>query len=193
MLTLTYQILITILMCIAGYLLGSVAFGALISKLLHKDIRHAGSGNIGATNVSRLLGFKFGALVMVLDALKAYIVVLLNAILIQVVSAEPFAQMFSVVVLIYLPGFFVILGHCYPLLYILALIKKDPNKQTKSGGKGVSSTFGLLLSISPFIAFIFGVVWLIVTFSTRYVCLGSIVSCFIASFLIFIPYINMLY
>ncbi len=188
-----WKIIITVLMCLTGYFIGNIVFGSIISKTFKKDVRRTGSGNIGATNVSRSLGLKIGILVMLLDALKAYLVVLITVILLQIISAKPFDDKEKIPLLIYLPGFFVILGHCYPIQYLVGLIKKDKDIKLKSGGKGVSSAFGLLMAFSPFIGVLFASIWTIITLSTKYVCLGSILSALIISFFVFIPYLNMAY
>jgi len=67
------QTILLILFIIAGYLFGSIPFGYLIAKLKKIDIRKKGSGNIGGTNISRTIGFKYGILVSALDIIKAII------------------------------------------------------------------------------------------------------------------------
>lgn len=69
-------ILLTIIFAIIGYIFGNFPTGELIGKIFNRDIRHVGSGNIGATNVSRELGLKLGLLVLAIDALKAYLAVI---------------------------------------------------------------------------------------------------------------------
>jgi glycerol-3-phosphate acyltransferase PlsY len=71
-----YTILIAISFVIIGYLFGSVLFGVIISKLTKINLRQTGSQNIGGTNVSRTLGKHFGILVSFLDAIKAYLSVI---------------------------------------------------------------------------------------------------------------------
>ena len=71
-----------ILFPIASYLIGAIPFGLLVGRLAGIDVRSAGSGNIGATNVSRLLGKKLGLLTLVLDCLKGFLPIYLSSILI---------------------------------------------------------------------------------------------------------------
>lgn len=109
-----------LLFVIFGYLLGSIPWGFLICKLRRIDIRQVGSGAIGGTNVSRALGIKFGALVGILDVLKAVIPVYL---------AAKFLSFDWQIALVALSP---ILGHIFPVWLHF------------KGGKGVASTFGVL-------------------------------------------------
>jgi len=110
-----------ILLIIFGYLLGSTPFGYLISKAKGIDIRKVGSGNIGGTNVIRAFGIKWGLLVVVLDILKAVIPVYLA---IRILPLD-----WQIAVCAITP----ILGHVFPIWLNF------------KGGKGVASTFGVLL------------------------------------------------
>ena len=110
-----------ILLIIFGYLLGSTPFGYLISKAKGIDIRKVGSGNIGGTNVIRAFGIKWGLLVVVLDILKAVIPVYLA---IRILSLD-----WQIAACAITP----ILGHVFPIWLNF------------KGGKGVASTFGVLL------------------------------------------------
>ena len=110
-----------ILLIIFGYLLGSTPFGYLISKAKGIDIRKVGSGNIGGTNVIRAFGIKWGLLVVVLDILKAVIPVYLA---IRILPLD-----WQIAACAITP----ILGHVFPIWLNF------------KGGKGVASTFGVLL------------------------------------------------
>ena len=91
-----------ILWCIIGYLIGSVPWGLVIGKVFyHKDIREYGSGNLGGTNAARVLGTPVGILVILLDALKAFLVMSLNHYI------APGIEQYC--------GLAVCIGHCFPI------------------------------------------------------------------------------
>lgn len=191
-------ILLTIIFAIIGYIFGNFPTGELIGKIFNRDIRHVGSGNIGATNVSRELGLKLGLLVLAIDALKAYLAVII-CLGIYCWSINRWFFMdsakntYAIASVFYLGGLMAIIGHCYPIRYLIRLIKKDSTANEVKGGKGVSSTFGFICSISIFLALIFVVVWCLVVYFTNYVSVASIISVWISLVLVFVPYINMLY
>ena len=113
---------------IAAYLVGSIPFGLLIVKAHGKDLRSIGSGNIGATNVSRALGRKWAYVCFVLDVLKGMVPMLLAMLIAEPV--EPVMLLLWLVV-----GCASILGHIFPI-YIKF-----------KGGKGVSTSFGVALGL----------------------------------------------
>ena len=118
-----------------GYLLGSIPFGLLLTKLAGKgDIRDVGSGNIGATNVLRAGGKGLAAATLVLDALKATAAVLLARVLWP--GTESFAAAGALI------------GHLYPVWLRF------------KGGKGVATLLGILIPLLPMAAVIYAVVWL---------------------------------
>ncbi len=120
-----FKVIITILAIAVGYIIGSIPWGLIIGKVFYKkDIRKYGSGNLGGTNAGRVLGGKAGIAVTILDALKAflYMVVLHNI--------APYTVAYG--------GLAVIIGHCFPLF-----------AQFK-GGKGVACAFGYLLALGIF-------------------------------------------
>jgi len=128
----------------AGYLLGSIPFGLILTRLTGAgDLRAIGSGNIGATNVLRTGRKDLAAATLVLDALKATAAVILGAWLFGPVAALPAAA-----------G--AILGHLYPVWLKFR------------GGKGVATYLGSLIGIAWPAAIAFAVVWLAVAFLTRY-------------------------
>ncbi|MGC8976705.1 MAG: glycerol-3-phosphate 1-O-acyltransferase PlsY [Candidatus Ratteibacteria bacterium] len=136
-----------------SYLLGSIPFGYLICKVFRNiDIRKFGSGNIGATNVYRVCGWKLGIFVLILDILKGFLPVYSGKIL---KFSNPF---------ILLGGIFSILGHSFSFFL------------KGKGGKGVSTSFGVLIGLLPLPALISFLFWVIFVFSTRYVSLGSIIG-----------------
>jgi len=145
---------------IAAYLLGSIPFGLLIAKAHGKDLRSIGSGNIGATNVSRALGRKWAYFCFVLDVLKGLIPMLATTLI-----AEP-----DSVVTLWLwlaVGCAAILGHIFPV-YVKF-----------KGGKGVATSFGVALGLWPYytICVLFAAgVWVVVVLIWRYVSLASIAA-----------------
>jgi acyl phosphate:glycerol-3-phosphate acyltransferase len=146
---------------LAGYLLGSVPFGVIIGKIGKIDVRKAGSGNIGATNVWRTLGPGPGALVFILDTLKGAVPVWLA----QVYSGDP--------LIIVLCGLAAMIGHTFPLFLGF------------KGGKGVATGAGVLLGIAPEM-FAFGLVlFLAIAGLTRYVSAGSVLTA-VTIFLLFV-------
>lgn len=140
-------------MVVISYLIGSISFGYLIAKRTKGiDIRKIGSGSTGATNTSRVLGLKFFAVVLILDALKGLFIFLLASYLLT----ETWA--------ILLCCGAVIAGHNWPLFFAFR------------GGRGAATTLGIFLGIAPLPALIvFGLFILVIVF-TRYVSLGSIMG-----------------
>jgi glycerol-3-phosphate acyltransferase PlsY len=146
---------------VIAYLLGSVSFGYLAGKLLKGiDLRHYGSGNLGASNAFRILGRWPGIAVLVLDTLKGYLAV---HIAYGAGEALGIADQ-SLIMLGVLAGLSAILGHIFTLYHGF------------KGGKGIATSLGVFLHLTPIpIAFAFGV-WLMVFLLTRYISLGSIVA-----------------
>ncbi|HID65489.1 MAG TPA: glycerol-3-phosphate 1-O-acyltransferase PlsY [Aquificaceae bacterium] len=145
------------LLVIIAYLLGSLTFGEIIARLKGVNLREIGSGNIGATNVSRALGKKYGILVFILDMLKGFIPTLLA---IKIHGLDSWITFFV--------GIASVVGHMYPLFFKFR------------GGKGVATAFGVLLAVSVNAAFLSFLTWLLVVYETRYVSLGSIIASFIS-------------
>ncbi len=149
--------LIPVVWIVAAYLLGSIAFGILVSKLFGlPDPRTVGSGNIGATNVARS-GKKSAALLTLLgDVFKGWFPVWLalqSGMLMWVVSAVGLAVFF---------------GHLYPIYYRF------------KGGKGVATALGVMLAISPLLALAALVTWLLVFAVSRYSSLAAIAAAALA-------------
>lgn len=145
---------------IAAYLLGSIPFGLLIAKAHGKDLRSIGSGNIGATNVSRALGRKWAYFCFVLDVLKGLIPMLVTMLVVKPDSVLTLWLWLAV-------GCAAILGHIFPV-YIKF-----------KGGKGVSTSFGVALGLWPYFtvcAGFFAATWVIVVLIWRYVSLASIAA-----------------
>ena len=151
---------------ILSYLVGSIPSGILVSKAAHGiDIRQHGSGNMGGTNVMRILGWKYGLLVILLDALKGAITVILIARL--YLGSFPFPNQtpfddFTLVQII--AGISAVIGHIWT---IFADFK---------GGKGIATGLGFLLVLST-VDLLIGVgVFIIIVAYSRYVSLGSILA-----------------
>jgi glycerol-3-phosphate acyltransferase PlsY len=139
-----------LVMIVAGFVAGSIPWGVIVAKQRGVDIRQKGSGNIGATNVARVLGLADGLLVLLLDALKGVLVTL---------AAARFDGDAWVIVG---TGFAAILGHCFsPLL-------------GGKGGKGVATALGVFVIVSPALALVAVSVFLVVAGRTRIPALGSL-------------------
>jgi glycerol-3-phosphate acyltransferase PlsY len=152
---------LAILLCaLGGYVSGAIPFGYLAGKYKGIDIRQHGSGNIGATNVIRVLGKGIGIPVFALDLLKGWLPVWLVKIwLLRMPGGEMLISTGAVVI-----GLAAVLGHMFT--FWLGF----------KGGKGVATTTGALLGIAP-VAMLGGlVVWLICFFTTRYVSLASMLA-----------------
>jgi len=144
--------MIYIICIIISYLLGSIPFGIIITKLFNKgDLRKVGSGNIGATNVMRVGGLRLAGLVWVLDMVKAIAAVLIG----RYVCGD---FVFSIWC-----GFFTMIGHCFPIWLKF------------HGGKGISALFGIFLAVNPILFIICGIEWLCVALSSGYSSLGAVV------------------
>jgi glycerol-3-phosphate acyltransferase PlsY len=144
------------LLCIpiAAYILGSIPFGLLLTKLFGgADVRKEGSGNIGATNVARVAGTLPGILTLLLDAAKGAAAVLLA----EHLSSDSAMWMM-------IAGFAALVGHCFPIWLNF------------KGGKGVATAAGLFLVLCP-LAFLGSLLlFVLVVVFWRYVSLGSIAA-----------------
>lgn len=157
-----------IVLVVLAYLLGSIPTSVWISKgFFGIDIRDYGSGNAGATNSFRVLGPKWGTLVMIVDMMKGFAAVKLAYLIPFYVDNEIPRTGFQIAL-----GLVAVLGHIFP---IWAEFR---------GGKGVATLFGLVLGISPLTATCCVGVFLLVLYLTRFVSLSSILAS--AAFPIFI-------
>jgi glycerol-3-phosphate acyltransferase PlsY len=146
------MIVMAVVMVILAYLLGSVPTGYLIGLLAGVDVRYAGSGNIGATNVARVVGKRQGTLTLVADATKGLIPVLVASQLGMDLTTTALA------------GAAAFLGHLYPVFLKFR------------GGKGVATALGVLLAMAPAATLVLMVVFAVVMLSSRIVSLSSIVT-----------------
>lgn len=137
-----------------AYFLGSVPFGILVAHLFDRgvDLRKVGSGNIGATNVSRAVGKAGGILTLLLDAGKGIFAMVLAHTFLD--SRVDLWQA--------LTGGAAILGHIFPVYLGF------------KGGKGVATTLGVVAFLSPVTAFLLGVLFAAVVYFSRYISLGSL-------------------
>jgi len=142
---------------LVSYLIGSIPFGVFAGGIAGIDIRQHGSGNIGATNVLRILGKKYGIAVFLADALKGLIAVRLA---VWVAGSDPFHRNLLGI----LAAIFVIIGHSFPVWLRFR------------GGKGVATSGGACFGLLPVPALIAGIVWIAVFFACRYVSVASIVA-----------------
>jgi glycerol-3-phosphate acyltransferase PlsY len=140
-----------------AYLSGSVPFAAIAGKLRGVDLRKQGSGNLGATNVFRVLGWKIGLLVFLADALKGALPVLLLPPRI-VSSRDPVVWAIAC-------GLAAIVGHVRPIFLGL-----------RKGGKGVATAAGVFFALAPIPMAVAFAVFVGVVFATGYVSLGSMIS-----------------
>jgi glycerol-3-phosphate acyltransferase PlsY len=153
---LNYKIFIAL--CLLAYALGSVATAVWAGKIFHGiDIREHGSGNAGATNTIRVLGWATGIPVLLIDIAKGWFAASLPAIL---GLASPGSS--ALINMQIICGMIAITGHVFP---VFAGFK---------GGKGVASTFGVLLALQPVVTLLCMAVFLLVLFITGYVSVSSI-------------------
>lgn len=151
-----YSYIMNILLPIASYLVGAVPFGLLIGRLAGIDVRTSGSGNIGATNVTRLAGKKFGVFTLVLDCLKGFLPIYLAS---KVVPQGPGREM-----VILLCGIMAVVGHMFPVYLGF------------KGGKGVATGLGVFLFLSPLAIGISSVVFVVAVALSGFVSAGSLLA-----------------
>ncbi|MBW6515603.1 MAG: glycerol-3-phosphate 1-O-acyltransferase PlsY [Candidatus Cloacimonetes bacterium] len=143
-----------VLIIVVSYLMGSVPFGYLLGKIIKRiDIREHGSGNVGATNVLRVLGWKIGLIAFLLDLLKGFGAVLFAKLIMPESS------------LIYIfAGLTAIVGHMFTIFLRF------------KGGKGVATSAGVFAALIPVSILIALLCFIVVTIISRYVSLSSIVA-----------------
>ena len=145
---------------LGSYLLGSIPFGYIAGKIRGIDIREIGSGNIGATNVMRVLGKRYGYSVFVLDFLKGFGAVKISMSI--ATDARPdwgSPEIFGI-----LAAIASVIGHSFPLWLKFR------------GGKGVATAVGALFGLMPIAALIAIIIWISIFWFTRYVSLASVVA-----------------
>lgn len=154
-----------LIFAVVAYLMGSIPTGYLIVKAkTGQDIRTIGSGSTGATNVKRVLGKKWFFTVMILDAIKGMVPVLIAKYL-------TFGDSLGLVAVV--SAVMVIIGHSKPLFLGF------------KGGKSVASGIGTIYALNFYVGLILTVVWSIITYFTKYVSVGSIIALICAPFLMY--------
>ena len=144
---------------IVSYLLGSLNFGVIISKLRGKDVRESGSGNAGATNMTRLYGKKIGILTFVGDALKAVLSCILGIVLVGSLGG-------------FVAGFFCVVGHAFPVYFKF------------KGGKGVACMAAAVLVTSPVCFLILLAIYIVLLLGFKMVSFASVMTVIIYPFLL---------
>lgn len=161
-----------VIVCLLAYALGSVATAVWIGKIFHGiDVRKHGSGNAGATNTIRVLGWTTGIPVLLLDIGKGWLAASLPVLFKLAESGTP-----ELINMQIITGMIVIIGHVFP---IFAGFK---------GGKGVASTFGVLLALHPVVTLTCMLVFLFVLLASGYVSVSSIAAGISFPLILFIFY-----
>lgn len=155
-----------ILTLVIAYIIGSIPTGYLIVKAkTGQDIRTVGSGSTGATNVKRVLGKKWFFIVMLLDALKGAMPVVLAKLFVTAGASYGLAPVIAAVA--------VIIGHSKSCFLGF------------KGGKSVASGVGTILALNWMVGLIIAAVWGIITYATKYVSVGSMIALVISPFLMY--------
>jgi acyl phosphate:glycerol-3-phosphate acyltransferase len=154
------DVLAFVVMFALAYLIGAIPFGVVVGKLFYGvDVRKHGSGNVGTTNVFRVLGKRAGVVVLVCDMLKGFI------------PAFIAAQFFNPWAAIFIAAAPVV-GHMFSIFL------------KGRGGKGVATGAGVVLALVPLAFLIILVIWLTLVVTTRYVSLASLVASFLVPVLV---------
>lgn len=139
----------------AGYIIGSLPTSYLMGKITQNiDIRNYGSGNVGATNALRVLGAKIGTITLIIDMAKGFFPIFLTSKLLPDIS----------LIYLILIGLATILGHIFTVFLKF------------KGGKGVATSAGVFLALTPLSLLIALILFVIIVALTRYVSLGSIIA-----------------
>ncbi|NLX63330.1 MAG: glycerol-3-phosphate 1-O-acyltransferase PlsY [Clostridiaceae bacterium] len=164
------EIIVITFSSIVGYLLGSINTSIIVSKVFYKtDIREYGSGNAGTTNVLRTFGRTAALAVLVGDFLKGVLACLIGRYVFGEINPGSGVYLGE-----YFAGLFSVIGHNWPVYFNF------------KGGKGVLTSFAVILMFSPLAALICLGVFIIIVAVTRYVSLGSMLSAILFLVLAFI-------
>jgi glycerol-3-phosphate acyltransferase PlsY len=159
-----------VLIVLLSYLVGSIPTSIIVGKLVKGiDIRNYGSGNPGGTNVIRVVGLGWGIFVILFDAFKGYFA---TAFIARWFYSESITSILNLTTVQIIAGCFAVVGHMWT---VFAGFK---------GGKGVSTSAGMLLGIAPLDLLIAFLIFALIVSITRYVSLGSIVSAILFPFII---------
>lgn len=163
--------LLILVVAIVAYLIGAIPFGYLIARAKGVDLFRQGSGNIGATNVGRLLGRWWGVLVFVLDFAKGALPVGATYLLPQPEEIPPHT-------LAVVAGIAAFLGHLFPVYLGFR------------GGKGVATGAGVITVLVPLITLIAFAAWAVVLLATRYMSLASLTAAVLLIVLPWLPWLQ---
>lgn len=177
---------ILFLIFIICYLIGSIPFGLILTKLFdNNDLRNIGSGNIGATNVLRTGNKTLALLTLILDLSKSFIPLFIFFKLYPHPIINDFFNFIIVdkIFLILVFGYFFVLGHCFPIWLKF------------KGGKGIATSLGVILSIDFFIGLCLLTIWILVFLIFKISSLSALISSTSFPILIFFKYekVNLLY
>lgn len=154
------MLLTTVLITAVAYLLGSIPSGYIVGKLSGVDVREHGSGNIGATNVLRVLGKPWGFAVFFADAFKGFAAVRTALLIVaRVPELSGYSEFYAI-----LAAAACITGHSFPVWLRF------------KGGKGVATSAGAIFGVVPIAAITIFLVWLAVFAVTRYVSIASVTA-----------------
>lgn len=151
----TEELLIQLLVLVLSYLIGSITTGDIVAYLKKVDLRGQGSGSIGATNVFRAMGPLYAAIVLLGDALKGIIAVILGGKLVGIIGGFDFAI---------LTGIAAIIGHNWPIYTRF------------QGGKGIATSLGVIIGLTSKSLLIVLPTWIIFFVISGYVSLASIMA-----------------
>ncbi|MBM7583899.1 glycerol-3-phosphate acyltransferase PlsY [Bacillus pakistanensis] len=149
--------MITAIIIISAYILGSIPSGLIIGKVFYKtDIREHGSGNLGGTNTFRTLGIKAGLIVTIMDIIKGTVAT-------QIPNLFDFSEIYML-----LAGVIAVVGHMYPIF------------ANFRGGKAVATSGGVILGYAPLLFIVALTVFFLCLYLTKYVSLSSMLTALIA-------------
>ena len=149
--------IVEIALILVSYLVGAIPFGLLVGRIAGADVRREGSGNIGATNVGRVLGKKLGVLTLVCDVAKGFLPVCGAALMLPPTTA---AREMIVVMC----GLAAVVGHMFPVYLKF------------NGGKGVATALGVFLFVSPWSILISVILFVAAVAGSGYVSVGSLTA-----------------
>ena len=144
------------ILVLGAYCIGAIPFGLLIGKIAGIDVRRSGSGNIGATNVNRLLGKKMGLLTLIADMAKSYLPMLAAAMILEGSDTRDLVVMYC--------GAAAFVGHLFPVYLKF------------QGGKGVATALGVFLYLDPLAVLATLAIFIVVVAISGYVSLGSLTA-----------------
>lgn len=145
-----------ILLFAGSYLLGAIPFGLLLGKMVGADVRKEGSRNIGATNVSRVLGKKIGFLTLICDLMKGFLPIMAASLWLPDGAAKE--------LVVVICGLLAVVGHMFPVYLSF------------KGGKGVATGLGVFLFLAPWSILISVCIFVAAVTLTGFVAVGSLIA-----------------